>query len=140
MQRKALRIISFSQFDAHSGPIFKKLKLLKLKDHITLENCLLVYDFLKNKLPNSFDNFFVTTNQIYSSQKYLRSVEKGLLFIPFANTTKYGLNSLQRKCISCWNHFTTQFNCNLQNISRLQLKNKITQYFLNSHWMTLKTR
>ena len=53
-QKKALRIISFAEFRAHTSPLFKEHKILKFQDHIVLENCLLIHDFLKNKLPQSF--------------------------------------------------------------------------------------
>ena len=49
-------IITCAEFNAHTDPIFKKLRILKIKDHITLQNCLLVYDFINNKLPKSFNN------------------------------------------------------------------------------------
>ena len=43
IQNNAVHIITFAEFNAHADPIFKKLKILKIKDHITLQNCLLVY-------------------------------------------------------------------------------------------------
>ena len=33
IQRKAIRLITFSNFDAHVSPLFAKLNLLKLQDH-----------------------------------------------------------------------------------------------------------
>ena len=41
---------------AHTNPIFKKLKILKLKDHKSLQNCLSAYNFINKKLPRSFNN------------------------------------------------------------------------------------
>ena len=37
IQRKAMRLITFSKFDAHTSPLFAKLNLLKLQDHIKLQ-------------------------------------------------------------------------------------------------------
>ena len=42
LQRKAVRIMTFSQFTAHSDPLFKDLKILKVNDNIFLQNCLCV--------------------------------------------------------------------------------------------------
>ena len=42
--KNAVRIMTFSDFKAHSEPLFKKLDILKLKDNIVLHNCLFVYD------------------------------------------------------------------------------------------------
>ena len=67
LQKKALRIISFSEFRAHTSPIFKQYKILKFQDHIVLENCLLIHDFIKNNLPQSFNNYFKTTENFYNS-------------------------------------------------------------------------
>ena len=36
IQKNAARIISFAEFNAHTDPIFKKLKILKITDHISL--------------------------------------------------------------------------------------------------------
>ena len=57
-QKKALRIMSFSDFQAHTSTLFKQYKLLKLDDLISLNNILFVHDFLTRKLPKSFSTFF----------------------------------------------------------------------------------
>ena len=44
LQKNAIRIITFSEFKAHTNPLFKALKILKFKDQIKLFNCLLVHD------------------------------------------------------------------------------------------------
>ena len=66
IQKNAVRIITFAEFNAHTDPIFKKLRILKIKDHITLQNCLLVYDFINNKLPKSFNKAFVKVKDIHT--------------------------------------------------------------------------
>ena len=35
LQKKAMRIMTFSKYDDHSSPLFKKLKIIKLFDLIT---------------------------------------------------------------------------------------------------------
>ena len=45
LQRKAVRLMTFSNFDAQSEPLFKELKILKIKDNIFLQNCLFVHDY-----------------------------------------------------------------------------------------------
>ena len=42
IQKKAVRIISNSKFNAHSDPIFKRLKLLRIEDIFKL-SCLTFY-------------------------------------------------------------------------------------------------
>ena len=43
LQNKAMRIIQFADFHANPHPIYKANKILKLEDHIELQNCLFVY-------------------------------------------------------------------------------------------------
>ena len=45
LQRKVVRLMTFSNFDAHSEPLFKEPKILKVKDNIFLQNCLFVHDY-----------------------------------------------------------------------------------------------
>jgi hypothetical protein len=60
LQKKATRLMTFSNFDEHTEPLFKIKGLLKLNDLIFLYNSLFMYDFYNNKLPLSFENFFFT--------------------------------------------------------------------------------
>ena len=41
LQKKSVRIMTFSDFKAHSNPIFIELKILKVEDSIHVINCLL---------------------------------------------------------------------------------------------------
>ena len=54
LQKKALRIISLSKYNAHTEPIFKKLKLLKTDDILKLNELKFYYKFENNMLPNYF--------------------------------------------------------------------------------------
>ena len=97
IQKNAVCIISFAEFNAHTDPIFKKLKILKIKDHISSQNCLLTYDFINKKLPRSFNNAFSELKDIHSIETRISNA--GNLYTPYTNTTRYGLNSIYRKSI-----------------------------------------
>ena len=64
LEKAAIRIITFSDFRANTSPLFKELKILKLNDHIILENCLFVYDSLKKKIPRCFKNYFTKLEDV----------------------------------------------------------------------------
>ena len=64
IQKNALRIISRAGFNAHTTPLFKSLKILKVYDQITLLNCLFVHDYLNGKLPKSIDNTFTKLSDV----------------------------------------------------------------------------
>ena len=58
LQKKALRIITFSDFRAHASPLFKRMSLLKLVDIIYLNTALFMYDHKNGNLPDNFNDFF----------------------------------------------------------------------------------
>ena len=120
LQNRAVRTISFSDFHADPNPIYKALKILKLEDLITLQNILFVYDFLKTTLPTCFDSYFSKMSDMRSIRT--KGSELECLFTPYFATTKYGLNSITRKCIDSWNMFSKTFNIDLLTYSRPSLK------------------
>ena len=95
IQKNALRIITKSGFNAHTNPLFKELKILKLEDHTTLLNCLFVHDYFDKRLPKSFDNTFVKLDEMTSINT--RNSTLQCIFIPSVNSTRYGLNSINCK-------------------------------------------
>ena len=106
-----MRILYFEDFHANTEPLYKLHKVLKLKDLIALQNSLFVHDFLNNKLPKCFNKYFHLVCEIHSIGT--KSSELGCLHVPYFATTKYGLNSITRKCIDGWNFFTKTLNCKL---------------------------
>ena len=63
IQKNAVRIITFAEFNAHTDPIFKKLRILKIKDHITLQNCLLVYIYMISSIINCLNPLIMISKQ-----------------------------------------------------------------------------
>ena len=131
LQNRSMRIISFSDFHAEALPLYKANNILTLKDFISLQNCLFVHDFLNNKLPSCFQNYFKAVDVVHG--KGTKSQQLGCLFVPHFSTKKYGLASITRKCINSWNNFSRIFNCSLKTMSRFVLKSKITKYFIDSY-------
>ena len=131
LQNRVMRIISFSDFGANPDPIYKSLKVLKFCDFVSLQNCLFVYDFLNQKLPTCFAEFFTPISQ--KNSKMTKNVELGCLFIHHSNTTKHGLSSTNRQCINSWNFLSRTFNTNLRSLNRSALKRKIVSHFLSSY-------
>ncbi len=52
LQKKCVRIISLSKYNAHTDPIFKELKLLKVTDIYTLQLLKFYYKYKHQQLPN----------------------------------------------------------------------------------------
>ena len=104
LQKKALRIMSFSELQDPSSPLFKKWKILKIKDIVEIQNCLFVHSFLKGKLPKSFENFFQRCSDIHNNPTRFSSAE--CLYMPRHKSVKYGMNSITNICINSWNNIT----------------------------------
>ena len=64
-QKKVRGIISKSAFDAHTEPIFKQLKILKLSDIYRSQIGKFMFSFKKGLLPDAFIELFLLTNQIH---------------------------------------------------------------------------
>ena len=58
VKRKALRVLTRSLYNAHTDPLFKKHKILKVNDLIQLNQSIFVRQFKNGKLPDSFTGFF----------------------------------------------------------------------------------
>ena len=58
VQRKAIRVLTRSRYNAHTDPLFKKHKILKVNDLIQLNQSIFVRQFKNGKLPESFIGFF----------------------------------------------------------------------------------
>ena len=58
LQKKCLRIITFSDFNNHTNPLFINLKLLKVKDLIKLHQLKLVFEFYEKVIPTDLQSCF----------------------------------------------------------------------------------
>ena len=140
LQKKAVRIMTFSEFQEHSEPLFKQLEILKVQDAIFLQNCLFVYDFFHDKLPKSFVDIF--SKLVDNQNNNTRNTNLGMLVIPQYKSVTYGKKSIYNLCIESWNSITYKLRdlkddndlpINLHSISRGQLKDKIIKYCLDEY-------
>ena len=58
LQKWAVRAITSSKYNAHSDPLFKKLKLMKVNDIYKLSMLKLYHKYCNNELPMYFENMF----------------------------------------------------------------------------------
>ena len=131
LQNRAQRILEFADFRDEANPLYKNNKILKLSDQVTTQNCIFVFDYLKKNLPQCFNTYFTRINEIHNIQT--TSSRLGCLYLPHFATTKYGINSITRKCIVNWNYVTRNFNTDLTSYTRDKLKERLSSYFLNKY-------
>ena len=66
LQKKAIRIITFSSFFEHTGPLFKDLNVIKLFDEVTFHIAVFMYKFKNQLLPNNFKVFFTSVKETHN--------------------------------------------------------------------------
>ena len=66
LQKRAVRIVNNSTYDANTGPIFKKLELLKRHDIHLFQLGFFKFSFKNFTLPSKFNNLFFTNSQIHN--------------------------------------------------------------------------
>ena len=92
MQRKAIRIITFSNQFALTEPQFKELKLLPFHKMLQMQNWHLLIGCLNNKLPGTIGDFFNYANNQH--QHHTREAYNKIT-IPHAKTSCCGLQSIK---------------------------------------------
>ena len=91
LQKKAIRIITFSSFTEHSSPFFID-NIVKLSDIITLQLAVFMYKFHNQLLPSVFDVFFNPVRNIHSYNSRLSC--RMTYAIPKARTN-YGILNIK---------------------------------------------
>ena len=66
LQKRVIRIISKSTFDAHTNPIFKNLNILKFENLIKLQIGKIMYLYKNGLLPDSFNDMFLLHSDVHS--------------------------------------------------------------------------
>ena len=64
LQKRTLRIMTNSRYNAHMEPLFKKLHLLQIKDIFDVQCLKFWYKFVDNKLPNYFRDMFKFNHEL----------------------------------------------------------------------------
>ena len=132
LQKKAMRIISFTSFNAHTLPIFAKLNIIKFPDIISFCNCLFIYKHFLNNSSSFFSNVFILTSNTH--EQNTRSASYGLLTKRSCSTSKYGTNAFAASAIKSWNFFQKKFSNNsICQLSYSQLKLLIKNHFFQSY-------
>ena len=93
--------MSFADYHAPVDPLYRDLKLMKLRDLVHLKNALLVHSIFHKTLPVSLQKTFdIDLTHAYPT----RACTRGLVNSYTKNTTSFGINSVKNQCILSWNH------------------------------------
>ena len=126
LQKKAVRIITFSHFQSHTSPIFKKLNLLKLPDIVKLHTILFMHQYYNDRLPKAFNDFFSLLKHKYRYNTRLAS--KITYTLPLIRTN-HGLHSLRFYGPKLWNSVDEE----LKTLSVSSIKSKLQLRFISEY-------
>ena len=98
IQKKAIRIITYSPYNSPSLPLFKKLKILNINQINDLHISLFMFDIHNNDLPLLFNELFKANRNVHDHNT--RSANK---LHKRYNRTNYGRFPLSSKGIDKWN-------------------------------------
>ena len=79
LQKQTVRIMSNSEYLAHSEPLFKTLKLLIIEDLYKLKLMKFYYNLLYNLLPLYFNYYLDVINNAFACQYELRHMARPLI-------------------------------------------------------------
>ena len=101
LQKRAVRIITHSNYSSPSIPLFIKMKILPIQELITLNTLVFMYNFHSGKLPCIFKSMFVSNSSIHSHN----TRQQSLLHKNSVRTT-HALYSLQNVGVTKWNNLS----------------------------------
>ena len=109
LQKKAMRIITFSQFNTPAEPLFKGLRILQVKDIAKLQNLLLVHDTVNGLAPKHFENYFTPVSRSHAYYTVNNPTSNHSLPIGFVKmpltSNRQGELSVKATCAKDWNEF-----------------------------------
>ena len=124
--KKTVRIITFSHFQSHTSPIFKKLNLLKLSDIVKLHTILFMHQYYNDRLPKAFNDFFCLVKHKHRYNTRLAS--KIAYTLPLIHTN-HGLHSLRFYGPKLWNSVDEE----LKTLSVSSIKSKLQLRFISEY-------
>ena len=122
LQKRVIRIVSRSSFDAHANPIFVSLRILKFEDIIKLQIGKVMYLYKNGQLPDSFNDTFLLNCDIHA----YNTRNKNSFRLPYCRTNvrKFSLRFQGPKIL---NSLALKFRmplvllCSILNLSRFIL-------------------
>ena len=126
LQKKAIRLMSFSDYQAPTKPLFKKLELLTLNHIITTKRVLFVHNALNCKLPKHFENHFevkatLHTHRTVNHPNSLYSIPTGSVVLPNISV-RNSRTSFRYSCGQAWNSTLKKLATKLKELNKPPLE------------------
>ena len=129
LQKRCIRILTFSDFNLHASGLFPELKLLKVQDKFTLNKLIFMFDYIKGCIPDELRRLFIFNYDIHSD--IMRSSE--VFHIPKENTTRFDISAFSFDGAKLWNKFYFELLNKETNVTKSKLKTLLKTNFLNTY-------
>ena len=124
LQKRAVRIINKKAYRAHTDPLFRCQRILKISDLYKVQALLFTHDYWYNILPPSFQNFYTDGHNVITR----RNAQK--ILYTERPRTNFSQNLVYHNAASIWNRLDN----NIKSIeSRINFKNAISRLFLDDY-------
>ena len=124
-QKWGIRTITNSSRCTHALPLFHKLNTLTITDINQLQTALFVHDYIHNKLPPNFNDYFTTNKQIHTHNT--RQSHKFHLPLP---TTTAEMHHILYHGAKLWNELPNHIT-NIAN--KLSFKKHLKKHYINTY-------
>ena len=128
LQKKAIRIATNSRYNSHTIPLFKRNEILPLEEQSKYSKIMIMYDYINNKLPKSFDETWKRNHQRHQRNMTLRNANH--FHVPFVRLTtqmKFPIADIPR----LWNENVIDKEID-DNVTRKTFSCMMKTYFLDS--------
>ena len=119
LQKKAVRVITFSSFDHHSNPLFKLLAIIIFPDLVKYHIGVFMYKYHNQLLPSVFNSFFTKVDQVHRYNT--RHASKLSYYLPKVRTN-YGKFNIRFQGPMIWNSIDEDFKSSSLSSFKLNLK------------------
>ena len=130
--KKALRVMNFVPFNAHTTPLFKNCNNLKFADVINFESCIFMNNCFNRGSFSTFNENFKLVSTMHSYNT--RSDRTGLLFVPSYNTVRFGRKSIIHSTTLTWNYLQDKLTeYNFLRLTPKSLKILLVKFFISEY-------
>ena len=125
LQKRVIRLMTFNNSKAHTHPLFKSLKILKLKDLFIYETAKLLHHICNNSAQTASSKNIATIREAHSYNT--RKASRNHLYVRRARITQ-AQKSLLHAGASIWNDLPSQ----IRNAPCNKFKKHLKDYLLQS--------
>ena len=132
LQKRALRIVNNSTYDANTSPTFKEHKLLKFRDIHSFQLGFFMFSLKNSTLPSKFNNLFLINSQIHNYNT--RNAHSFRLPLCRTNTRQFSIYFQGPKFYNSLNSTRTGSS------SSASFKRKLKEFLLSTYYLQYGTK